>query len=177
MFFRSTPSTSSSARAGGTSGSSSTDQCKFYPWTTCSPVRFGLPTPSSTTGRSPWPTTWPHLTSCCDWLTTARSSTPWGETLGADGFSHHWVFLSAFSCYGCSQNTVGAESGRSRWIFKLGKWAATEETALNHLCVTRSISVFELLTGDWVGCCQISCNSLSCPDIHYLRKLKKKKLH
>lgn len=98
VFSRSTPSTSSSARAGGTRGSSSTDQCKFYPWTTCSPVRSGLPTPSSTTGRSRWPTTWRRLTSCCDWLTMARSSTPWGETLRADGFSGHWVCLSTLSC-------------------------------------------------------------------------------
>lgn len=133
---RSTPSTFSSARAGGTSGWSSTDPCRFYLWTTCWPVRSGLPTPSSTTGRSPWPTTWRRLTSCCAWLTTARCSTPWGEPLGGAGGDGFWAFLSTPTHYGYSGNIVGAEPGRSWWIFELGKWA------LNHLCVTRSVSVW-----------------------------------
>lgn len=130
--FRSTPSTSSSVRAGGTKGWSSTDPCRFCPWTTCWPVRSGLLTPSSTTGRSLWPTTWRHLTNCCAWLTTARSSTRWGKT--------HWgldpvVVQFQLPCCRCGLNTITAESGRRWWFFEHWNWPLTEVTTPNHLCV------------------------------------------
>lgn len=78
---RSTPSTSSSVRAGETRGWSLTDPCRSYPSTTSWPAKSGLPTPFSTTGRSRWPTTWRLPTSCCVLSTTARFSTQWGEFL------------------------------------------------------------------------------------------------
>lgn len=52
---------------------------KYFPWTTCWPVRSGLLIPSSTTGRNLLPITWQHPTSCCAWWTMAPSCTPWGK--------------------------------------------------------------------------------------------------
>lgn len=89
VFLRSTPSTSSSVRAGETRGWSLMDPCRFYPWTTSWPARSGLLTPFSTTGRSLSPTTWPPRTNCCAWSTTAHSCTQWGEAV--------LTFLSPFS--------------------------------------------------------------------------------
>lgn len=86
---RSTPSTSSSVRAGETRGWSLTDPCRFYPWTTCWLARSGRLTLFSTTGRSLSPTTWPPPTNCCAWSTTAHSCTQWGEAV--------LTFLSPFS--------------------------------------------------------------------------------
>lgn len=108
---RSTPSTSSSVRAGGTKGWSLTDPCRFCPWTTCWPVRSGLLTPSSTTGRNLWPTTWRHLTNYCVWWTTARSSTRWGKTCwGLDPV----VVQFQLPCCRYGLNTIPAESSH-RW--------------------------------------------------------------
>lgn len=129
--FRSTPSTSSSVRAGGTKGSSSTDPCRFCPWTTCWPVRSGLLTPSSTTGRSLWPTTWRHLTNCCVWLTTAHSSTRWGKT-----------------CWGLDPVVLQVRvEHNSTW-----NWPLTEVTTPNHQC--------ENLKTDTVGTAVIHCHCL-----------------
>jgi len=71
--------TSSSVRAGRTSGWSFTDRWTSCLSTTWWPVRSGPPTPSSTTGRNLWPTTWPCPTSCWGSWRTERCSTPWGS--------------------------------------------------------------------------------------------------
>lgn len=79
FLLRSTPLTSSSVRAGETRGWSLMDPCRFYPWTTSWPVRSGLPTPFSTTGRSLLLTTWRLQTNCCVWSTMAHFCIQWGE--------------------------------------------------------------------------------------------------
>ena len=76
---RNTPSTCFSDKAGKTKGFGLKGPCSAFRSTISSPAKSGLQTRSSTTGRSPSPTTWPRPTSCCVWRTTARCCTPCGE--------------------------------------------------------------------------------------------------
>ena len=76
---RNTPSTCFSDKAGKTKGFDLKGPCSAFLSTISSPAKSGLQTHSSTTGRSPSPTTWPRPTSCCVWRTTAHCSTPCGE--------------------------------------------------------------------------------------------------
>lgn len=65
---------------------------KYFPSTTCWPVRSGLLIPSSTMGRSLSPITWQHPTSCCVWWTMAPSCTPWGKFVSAGSGSSRSLY-------------------------------------------------------------------------------------
>lgn len=74
-----------SDKAGRMKGFGSKGPCSASLSTIFLPAKSGPQTHSSTTGKSPSPTTWLHPTSCWGWRTTARCSTPCGEYLQLPG--------------------------------------------------------------------------------------------
>lgn len=80
FFCRNTLLTFSSVKAGKTNDFALKARWRCFPWIISWPVTSGLRTPSSSTGRNPSHTIWPHLTSCCGWRMMALCSTPWGKT-------------------------------------------------------------------------------------------------
>lgn len=81
VFFscRNTLLTFSSVKAGKTNDFALKARWRCFPWIISWPVTSGLRTPSSSTGRNPSHTIWPHLTSCCGWRMMGLCSTPWGK--------------------------------------------------------------------------------------------------
>lgn len=133
---RNTQSTYSSVKAGKTNASALKARWRCFPWIISWPATSGPRTPSSSTGRSPSRTTWPHLTSCYGWKMTGLCSTPWGKT---EPWTRHGNI--SFPIVLATQ-TWNAES---RWVQCVVQWDVRRWLQHPSACNTSLVMVFKTL--------------------------------